>query len=72
MPQIQEQIVAVVVLAVYVPVIMQLEYQQSKYENLEVPQLQFIVGLLDIPVVTQRQVPTVPTFTVPGAALGRC
>ena len=40
-PQIQEQIVAVLVLAVDVPVIMQLEFQQSQYEILEV--LQFLV-----------------------------
>ena len=41
-----------------VPVIM-LEFQQSKsHEKLEVPQIQFIVGVQDIPVVSQRQVPT--------------
>ena len=28
------------------------------YEKLEVPQIQLIVGVLDIPVVAQRQVPT--------------
>ena len=48
-----------VVSVVYVSVIMQLEFQQSaSYEKLEVPQIQLIVGVLDIPVV-QRQVPTV-------------
>ena len=42
-----------------VPVIM-LEFQQSKsYEKLEWPQSQLIVGVQDIPVVSQRQVPTV-------------
>ena len=42
-----------------VPVIM-LEFQQSKsYEKLEVPQIQLIVGVQDIPVVSKRQVPTV-------------
>ena len=42
-----------------VPVIM-LEFQQSKsYEKLEVPQIQLFVGVQDIPVVSQRQVPTV-------------
>ena len=56
MPQIQEQIVAVVVLAVDVPVIMQLENQQSKYENLDVLQFLFIDRVLDIPVVTQTSV----------------
>ena len=40
-----------------VPVIMQLEFQQSaSYESLEVPQFQLIVRVLDIPVVSQRQV----------------
>ena len=56
MPQIQEQIVAVVVLAGDVPVIMQLEYQQSKFENPEVPQFLFVDRVLDIPVATQRRV----------------
>ena len=42
-----------------VPVIM-LEFQQSmSYENLEVPQIQLIIEVVDIPVVLQRQVPTV-------------
>ena len=42
-----------------VPVIV-LEFQQSKsHEKLEVPQIQLIVGVQDIPVVSQRQVPTV-------------
>ena len=39
-----------------VPVIM-LEFLQSKsYEKLQVPQVQFIVGVQNIPVVSQRQV----------------
>ena len=43
-----------------VPVITQLEFQQFvSYENLEVPQIQLIVEVVDIPVVLQRQVPTV-------------
>ena len=54
MPQIQEQIVAAVVLAVDVPVIMQLGYQQSKFENPEVPQFLFIDRVPDIPVATQK------------------
>ena len=48
-----------------VPVITQLEFQQfMSYENLEVPQIQLVVGVQDIPVVSQRQVPTVQTFTL--------
>ena len=50
-----------------VPVITQLECQQFvSYENLEVPQIQLIVEVVDIPVVSQRQVPTVlvPTLQV--------
>ena len=54
-PQIQEQIVAAVVLAVDVPVIMQL-HQQSKLENPEVPQFLFIDRVPDIPAATQRRV----------------
>ena len=47
-----------------VPVIM-LEFQQSmSYENLEVPQIQLIVEVVDIPVVSQRQVPTVLSFVL--------
>ena len=42
-----------------VPVITQLEFQFVSYENLEVPQIQLIVEVVDIPVVLQRQVPTV-------------
>ena len=43
-----------------VPVITQLEFQQFvSYEDLEVPQIQLIVEVVDIPVVLQRQVPTV-------------
>ena len=53
MPQIQEQIV---VLAVDVPVTMQLEHQQSKLENPEVPQFLFIGRVPDIPAATQRRV----------------
>ena len=46
-----------------VPVIMLLEFQQSKsYEKLEVPRIQLIVGVQDIPVVSQRHVPTVLSF----------
>ena len=51
-PQIQEQIVAAVVLAVDVNVIMQLD-QQSKFENPEVPQFLFIDRVPDIPAATQ-------------------
>ena len=48
-----------------VPAITQLEFQHfASYENLEVPQIQLIVGVLDIPVVSQRQVPTVQTFSL--------
>ena len=48
-----------------VPVIMLLEFQQSKsHEKLEVLQIQLIVGLQDIPVVSQRQVPTVLSFVL--------
>ena len=44
-----------------VPVITQLEFQQFvSYENLEVPQIQLIVEVVDIPIVLQRQVPTCP------------
>ena len=40
--------------------VIMLEFQQSKsYEKLEVPQIQLIVGVQDIPVVSQRQVTTV-------------
>ena len=47
-----------------VPVIM-LEFQQSmSYEDLEVPQIQLIVEVVDIPVVSQRQVPTVLSFVL--------
>ena len=34
------------------------------YENLEVPQIQLIVEVVDIPVVSQRQVPTVLSFVL--------
>ena len=47
-----------------VPVIM-LEFQQSmSFENLEVPQIQLIDEVVDIPVVSQRQVPTVLSFVL--------
>ena len=47
-----------------VPVVM-LEFQQSmSYDKLEVPQIQLFVGVLDIPVVSQRQVPTVLSFVL--------
>ena len=47
-----------------VPVIM-LEFQQSmSCENLEVPQIQLIVEVVDIPVVSQRKVPTVLSFVL--------
>ena len=48
-----------------VPVITQLDFQQFKsYDNLEVPQIQLIVEVVDMPVVSQRQVPTVPAPTL--------
>ena len=54
-----------VVSVVDVPVIIQREFQQSmSYENLEEPQIQFIVRVSDMPVVAQRQVLTVQTFTL--------
>ena len=40
------------------------EFQQSKRFELKVPQTQFFLRVLDIPVVTQRRVPTVQTFTL--------
>ena len=44
------------------PVIMQLEFQQCfQFVILKVPQTQFIGGPLVIPVVPQRQVPTMQT-----------
>ena len=47
-PQIQEQIVAVVVPAVDVPVTMQLKFQQYlQYVFVKVPQIQFIVRLCE-------------------------
>ena len=47
-PQIQEQIVAVVVPAVDVPVTMQLKFQQYlQYVFVKVPQIQFIVSLCE-------------------------
>ena len=69
---IQEQIVDN---AVDVPVIMQLRFQQFCEFNILVPGIQFIVRVLDISVLPQRQVRTVPNcagdredFT--GAVLG--
>ena len=47
-----------------VPVFYNDEFQQSKRFELKVPQTQFFFRVLDIPVVTQRQVPTVQTFTL--------
>ena len=45
--------------------ITQLEFQQFvSYENLEVPQIQLIVEVVNIKVVSQRQVPTVPVPTL--------
>ena len=42
-----------------VPVVMLVFQQSMSYEYLEVPQIQLIVEVVDIPVVSQRQVPTV-------------
>ena len=56
--------------------IMQFDFQQSEGFELMVPQIQFILGVCDLPVVQQRRVPTVQTvqktqrFHGPGAALG--
>ena len=45
-----------------VPAIISEKLQQSKpYVNVEVPQIQFIVKVLDIPVATLRRLPTVQT-----------
>ena len=38
------------------PVIMQLEFQQSKFEKVKLPQVQFLDRALDIPVFPQRGV----------------
>ena len=54
MPQIQEQIVAAVVLAVDVPAIKQLEYQQSKFENPEVTECPTFEQIVDSPVPRGR------------------
>ena len=54
-PQIQVQIVAVV--AVDSPVTTQVEFQQSQFASVEVPQFQFIDRVLAVPVVTQKWVP---------------
>ena len=44
------------------PAIISDKLQQSKsFENVEVPQIQFIVTVLDIPVAMQRRLPTVQT-----------
>ena len=48
-----------------VSVIMQLEFQQSSFETVEMPQIQFIDRLPDIPIVTQRWVLTVQTVQKP-------
>ena len=48
-----------------VPVIMQLEFQQS-FETVEVSQIQFLHRLPDIPVATQRQVLIVQTVQETG------
>ena len=66
-----------------VPVIMLLELQQSRScVELEVPQIQLVVGVQDIPVVSQRQLPTALSFlsrcsswrlsTCPSLCNGRC
>ena len=47
-----------------VPVIFKDKFQQSKRFELKVPQTQFFLRVPDIPVPTQRQVPTVLTLTV--------
>ena len=39
-------------------------FQQSQRFELNVPQIQFFLRVPDIPVATQRHVPTVHTFTV--------
>ena len=45
-----------------VPVLLQYQFQQSKvYVNMKVSQIQFVDRVLDIPVMQQRQVRTVPT-----------
>ena len=49
-----------------VSMIMQLEFQQSKYETAKVPQIQFVDRLPDVPVVTQRWVLTVQTVQKTG------
>ena len=48
------------------PVIVQLEFQQSFFETVEVPQIQFSDRVLDIPVVTQRWVLTVQIVKMTG------
>ena len=45
-----------------VPVDTQLEFQQSKYEKVKVPQIQFLDRVPDIPVVPQRRACTVQTM----------
>ena len=42
-----------------VPLISDKLLQSKSYVNVEVPQIQFIVTVLDIPIVLQRQVPAV-------------
>ena len=46
--------------------IMQLKYQQSFFEFLDAPQVQFIGRLLPLPVAPQRQVRTVQTVQKTG------
>ena len=55
-----EQILSVV----DVPVFYNDEFQQSKRFELKVPQTQFFLRVLDTAVATQRQEPTVQTFTL--------
>ena len=40
--------------------------QSKSHVNVEVPQIQFIVTVLDIPVATQRRLPTVQTVLKTG------
>ena len=49
-----------------VPVISDKLPQSKSYVNVEVLQIQFIVTVLDIPVVTQRRLPTVQTVLKTG------
>ena len=49
-----------------VPAIFSDKLQSKLYENVEVPQIQFIVTVLDIPVATQRRSPTVQSVQKTG------